>query len=204
MATGGDSSSSRRTPATGPGGEAPTQRLVRSSTGLTAASGTSSMGSISGSEARVVRRRFLEFLEETGHQLLLTVRQAEWATAEMEKWRTDQQLYQLYHVNRWPEQMDRFHHKLNELQTQSTQLRLNVGSARARLERLINDGIIREPTLLRPQPKKYTPGCMRAEIFYLEGLLPNLRTSLSAAQAAWEHAFAPWISMERQEASRSN
>ena len=140
------------------------------------------------------RRDLLNFLEETGHQLQLAEARAKRAIAEIDRWRTDQQVFYLDHLNRQPNQMDWFLNQLDELQAQRTQIKLNLDSAKARLERLIDAGVIRESTLFRPQHQTYTPGRMWAEVSRLQCQLPILSISLCVAQAAWEVAFAPWIS----------
>lgn len=182
----GDCSASRLTIATGCTDETLTKQLVRVM-GLGAASDTSSTGSIRESQARITRRTFLRFLVNTAHQLQLTAVQAKKAISEMEHWRTCRQL----HFHQRPVQIDSFCKQLDGLQLQLAQLMSEVSTARDRLEQLIDDSVIRESTLLRPQPKKYTTGRMRAEVRDIECQLSILRTSFHTAQATWRERFCP-------------
>ena len=190
----GDSSSSSRTPTAGRIDETFAQRRpVQVGTGLTTSSTTSSVGggssSSSSSQTRSARRSFYEFLMDLDNRLQLAVAQAKKATRDIEQWRKTHR-----NQKQVPGHMTWFHDHLDELQgTQLEHLQWDVRSARSSLEQLINDGVIRESTLLRPQPKKYTTACMRAEVKQLENKLSVLLTQLAAAQAAWKMAFAPWI-----------
>ena len=196
MTTGGDSSASRLTTTTGCAEETLGKQLVRMVVGLGAASGTSSTGSISESQARISRRTFLRFLVDTVHQLQLTAVQAEKAITEMEHWRTCPQL----HFHQRPVQIGNFRKQLDGLQLQLVQLVSDISTARDRLEQLIDDGVIRESTLLRPQPKKYTTGRMRAEVWDMECQLLILRTSFDTAQATWRQRFCPTdLKLKRKE-----
>ena len=221
MTSGGDSPSSPRTPTSGPADELLARRLVRMSTGLTVNSTTSSTGSGGGgsssSQVRSARRSFYEFLIDIDNQLQLAVAVAEKATADIEQWRVaayqrqrqqrqqrqkrqqrqqqqQQQQEEEQEQEEQPGHMAWFRSHLDELLgAQLTQLEWDVGAARSRLEQLLDDGVIRESTLLRPQPKKYTTARMRAEVRQMEHKLDTLHTHLLAAQAAWKNAFAPWI-----------
>ena len=184
----GDYSSSPHTPTTGSADETPAQRLVRMSTGLTVSSTMSSTGS-SSSQTRSARRNLYEFLVDTDHQLQLAVAQAKKATADIKQWRAARQMQLLQ-----PGHMTWFRNHLDELLgAQLTQFESDVSIARSRLAQLVDDGVIRESTLLRPQPKKYTTAFMTEEVRQMERKLSTLQASLAAAQAAWESAFAQWI-----------
>ena len=167
------------------------RRPARTGTGLT----TSSTASSTRGEMRSARRGFYEFLIDLDSQLQLAVAQAKKATRDIEQWSvTHRNQQHQQHQQQAPGHMTWFRDHLDELRgAQLEHLQWEVRSARSSLEQLMSDGVIRESSLLRPQPKKYTTARMVAEVKQLENKLSVMLTQLAAAQAAWKDAFAPWI-----------